>query len=82
MLENLQNGVQNSSTRILNNNVLAKDAFAGVTKARNTFSEIKERVSYINDMSTQIAAASEEQSTVVQEMSRSVVVVSEKSADT
>ncbi|ELH0899387.1 PAS domain-containing protein [Vibrio cholerae] len=82
MLENLQNGVQNSSTRILNNNVLAKDAFAGVTKARNTFSEIKERVSYINDMSTQIAAASEEQSTVVQEMSRSVVVVSEKSANT
>ncbi|OEE40212.1 methyl-accepting chemotaxis protein [Vibrio anguillarum] len=82
MLENLQSGVQSSSARVSNNNILAKDAFAGVTKARNTFAEIKERVSHINDMSTQIAAASEQQSTVVQDMNRSIVVVSEKSADT
>lgn len=82
MLESLQKGVQDSSTRISENNILAKDAYEGVSKARETFSEIINQVTHVNDMSTQIAAASEEQSTVVQDMNKSVEVISEKSAHT
>ncbi|MDA0128347.1 methyl-accepting chemotaxis protein [Vibrio sp. MarTm2] len=82
MLENLQQGVQNSSTRISDNNVLAQDAYEGVCKARETFSDIIDLVSSVNDMSAQIAAASEEQSTVVQDMNKSVEEISEKSAHT
>ncbi|MER2496396.1 methyl-accepting chemotaxis protein [Vibrio neptunius] len=82
MLESLQKGVQDSSTRISENNTLAQNAYEGVSKARETFSEIIHQVSHVNDMSTQIASASEEQSTVVQDMNKSVEVISEKSVDT
>ncbi|MDC5703212.1 methyl-accepting chemotaxis protein [Vibrio europaeus] len=82
MLESLQKGVQDSSTRISENNTLAQNAYEGVSKARETFSEIIHQVSHVNDMSTQIAAASEEQSTVVQDMNKSVEVISEKSVHT
>lgn len=82
MLESLQQGVQSSSTRISENNLLAQDAYEGVSNARKTFSEIIAQVSHVNDMSTQIAAASEEQSTVVQDMNKSVEIINEKSGST
>ncbi|EJN6826528.1 PAS domain-containing protein [Vibrio cidicii] len=82
MLESLHQGVQNSANRIANNNVSAKEAFNGVTQARETFADILLQVSRVNDMSTQIAIASEQQSSVVREMNQSVEVINEKSGAT
>ncbi|WP_172566057.1 methyl-accepting chemotaxis protein [Vibrio navarrensis] len=82
MLESLHQGVQNSANRIADNNVSAKEAFNGVTQARETFADILGQVSRVNDMSTQIAIASEQQSSVVREMNHSVEVINEKSGFT
>lgn len=82
MLESLHQGVQNSANRIADNNVSAKEAFNGVTQARETFADILLQVSRVNDMSTQIAIASEQQSSVVREMNQSVEVINEKSGAT
>lgn len=82
MLESLQSGVQVSSERITNNNLSAQDTHQGITQARNSFADILSKMAAINDMSTQIAAAAEQQATVVEDMNRSVEAISEKSHQT
>ncbi|MBE3669134.1 hypothetical protein BOO24_11505 [Vibrio navarrensis] len=58
--------------------VLITEAFNGVTQTRESFAEILIQVSRVNEISTQIAIASEQQSSLVREMNQSVEMINEK----
>ena len=53
-----------------------------VTRARSSIEAISSVISTINDMNTQIATASEEQSAVSEEMNRNIVSINDVSDQT
>jgi aerotaxis receptor len=82
MVEKLQQGV---AAAVRNMDEVSKRAAEGVLQVEasaESLAEISGSVSVINDMNTQIAAATEEQSAVAAEVSRNVEKINELSSDT
>lgn len=82
MLGNLSSSIQHSATTIEENNKEAREALEKVEIAREIFGQVAEGMELINDMSTQIATAAEEQAQVAQEMSRDIETISQHAGNT
>lgn len=77
IIEKLQSGSRNA-VQVMNQSREQVSAVVDqATLAGSSLTTIAESVSRINDMSTQIATASEEQSAVVEDMNRNIVQVSD-----
>lgn len=70
MIEQLQNGATQAVSVMVAGREKTEESVNHALGARNNLNEIMEAVKTISDMSTQIAAAAEEQSTVAEEVSR------------
>jgi len=84
MIESIQSGATEAVKAMDSSNEQVKDSVAQAHKAGNSLSEIDKIVSTISDMNMQIAAATEEQSSVSEEFNRNVVNISnaaEKNAE-
>ncbi len=82
MIEKLQHGV---AAAVSNMEEVSKRAAEGVTQVEDSaeaLAEISGSVAIINDMNTQISAATEEQSSVAEEVSRNIEHINELSAQT
>lgn len=82
MIDKLQSGSRQSVQAMGQSKELAATAVAQATKTGESLSVITENIRQINDMSTQIASASEEQSVVAEEISRDVEEINEISQQT
>lgn len=78
MLDNLSNGIKSSAATIENNNEEAQSALEKVASSREIFAQVAKGMNLINDMSTQIATAAEEQSQVAVDMSRNIETISQE----
>jgi aerotaxis receptor len=84
MIEQLQEGAKIASVAMSESQVLATESVQQARHAVDSLNDIQSSVTQINDMSTQIAAAVEEQSAVSEEINRSIVAirdVSQKNMD-
>lgn len=79
IIENLQTGTRNAAQVMGSGLAAAKQTVETADRAGKALSNIVESVSTIMDLNTQIATASEQHSTVAQEIDRSVVRISEVS---
>lgn len=82
MLDNLSTGIKHSASTIESNNDEAQQALEKVASSRDIFAQVAEGMDHINDMSTQIATAAEEQAQVAHEMSRNIESISEHATET
>ena len=82
MIEKLQTGSRQSVQAMDQSRELAAVAVQQATKTGESFTVITENIRQINDMSTQIASASEEQSVVAEEISRDVEEINDISHQT
>ncbi|NOI65848.1 methyl-accepting chemotaxis protein [Vibrio sp. 99-8-1] len=82
MLDSLSEGIVDSAKTIEVNNQEAQDALSKVASSREIFAKVADGMNLINDMSTQIATAAEEQSLVAVEMSQSIETISEQASMT
>ncbi|WP_375753262.1 methyl-accepting chemotaxis protein [Vibrio sp. HN007] len=82
MLDNLSTGIKHSASTIESNNQEAQQALDKVASSREIFAQVAEGMHHINDMSTQIATAAEEQAQVAHEMSRNIESISEHATET
>lgn len=82
MLDNLSGGIKSSATTIEDNNQQAQSALEKVNTSREVFAQVAEGMNLINDMSTQIATAAEEQSLVAVDMSKNIETISEEARAT
>ncbi|WCE32104.1 methyl-accepting chemotaxis protein [Vibrio sp. SCSIO 43137] len=80
MLDDLSKGIVSSAHTIEANNQEAQNALAKVASSREIFAKVAEGMTQINDMSTQIATAAEQQSLVAVEMSQSIETISEQAS--
>lgn len=82
MVEKLQSGV---ATAVLNMQEVSKRAAEGVEQVEasaESLAEISQSVSAMNDLNTQIAAATEEQNAVAQEVSQNIEKINMLSSET
>jgi len=77
MIEKLQSGTQDAVKVMLHAKALGEDGSAQTEATAEALAEISGSVKSINDMTTQIASAAEEQTAVAEEMSRNIVSISE-----
>ena len=77
MIERLQTGTREAVTVMETSRGEAQNSVNQTAKAGESLEQITQAVSVINDMSTHIASAAEEQSSVSQEMHRNVSSISE-----
>ncbi|MCW8901419.1 MAG: methyl-accepting chemotaxis protein [Gammaproteobacteria bacterium] len=82
MIEQLQQGVVNAVTNMELVSKRAAEGVAQVEESAEALAEISGSVSVINDMNTQIAAATDEQNAVVSEVSRNIEQINQLSGDT
>lgn len=75
MLGKLQSGVQHVVNAMGNSEVLTHDAVTSASDAGNSLSSINVAVREIADMTTQIATAAEEQSSVTSEIDKNLVQI-------
>lgn len=78
MLDNLSDGIKHSASTIERNNAEAQNALEKVASSREIFAQVADGMDLINDMSTQIATAAEEQSQVATEMSQNIETISQE----
>ncbi len=79
MIEKLQNGARSAVTVMEQGRSMTEQSIEQATRARASLESITRSISNITDMSTQIAAASEEQSSVAEEMAGNINHISEAS---
>jgi methyl-accepting chemotaxis protein len=77
MIERLQGGAREAVRSMADGSAEMERTMAQAALAGESLSAIKQAVSLINDMNTQIASATEEQMAVSQEISRNVVNISD-----
>lgn len=82
MLSQLQSGVQHAVTAMGNSEVLTQDAVTSASDAGNSLAGINSAVKEIADMTTQIATAAEEQSSVTSEIDRNLVQINSLAMNT
>jgi aerotaxis receptor len=82
MLGDLSSGIKNSAETIKRNNQEAQNALEKVASSRDIFAQVAQGMELINDMTTQIATAAEEQSLVAVEMSSSIETISIEAVST
>lgn len=75
MLSQLQSGVQHAVTAMGNSEVMTNDAVTSASDAGESLAGINSAVREIADMTTQIATAAEEQSSVTAEIDRNLVQI-------
>lgn len=78
MINNLQTAAQNATLVMTGEQEKAKTSVDMTTHAGETLQFITESVSKINDMNTQIASATEEQTTVAEQVSQNIAYISEE----
>lgn len=79
MIEKLQGGAHNAAKAIESGRLQAQAGLEQIQHTGEKLIQLTEFVSQINDMNTQIATASEEQSSVAEEINRNVTNVSQLS---
>ena len=82
MIERLQQGVAAAVSKMDEVSKRAAEGVAQVEESAEALAEISGSVSVINDMNTQIAAATEEQSSVADEVSRNIEQINQLSNET
>ncbi|MGD8592972.1 MAG: methyl-accepting chemotaxis protein [Gammaproteobacteria bacterium] len=82
MIERLQSGAHNAVTAMEKGREQAQQGVQRVTQAGEALQTISKTVAIIHEMNTQIAAASEEQATVAEEINRSIASIKESSDKT
>ena len=82
MVERLQQGVISAVTNMEEVSKRAEEGVLQVEESAEALAEISGSVSVINDMNTQIAAATEEQNSVAAEVSRNIERINQLSGDT
>jgi len=81
MIELIQHGISNVANAMNESQDCAKEAVDCSVQAGEVLSEINSSVTEITDMSSQIAAAVEEQSVVSEEISKSIINISDVATD-
>ncbi len=81
MIERLQNGVSNAVKAMQSANTQVSDTVTNANQAAGALDRIVQGVDNINDMSTQIAAATEEQSSVAMHMNETINDVSHHTSE-
>ena len=82
MIERLQQGVMSAVGTMTEVSQRASDGVEQVENSAEALAEISGSVSIINDMNTQIAAATEEQNAVASEVSRNIEQINQLSSET
>ncbi len=82
MIERLQSGTQEAVKVMKTSTQEAQNSVAETAKAGESLSKITEAVSVINDMSSHIASAADEQSSVSREMHENVLTISQAADQT
>ena len=82
MIEQLQSEARRAVQSMEQSHVIAGQNIAQARQAGEAFAAIVDMINEINDMNTQIASASEEQSAVTSEINRNVVVISDVARQT
>lgn len=82
MIEKLQQGVAGAVANMEEVSQRAAQGVSQVEESAEALAEISGSVSVINDMNTQIAAATEEQNAVAEEISRNIEQINQLSGDT
>jgi methyl-accepting chemotaxis protein len=75
MIEQLQSGIQDAVTVMVNSREHAGQTVEQAKEAGKSLSDITAAVTVISDMNTQIASAAEEQSSVTEEINRNIVEI-------
>jgi len=81
MIELIQTGISDVSVHMMQSQEQASLSVEQVAKAGDALTSIEQSVTNINDMSLQIASAVEEQSCVAEEISQSIVNISDVADD-
>jgi len=77
MIDNLQNEATSAVTAMLKSRELTTQGTIATTDTSTALVSIGERICLISDMNTQVATATEEQSTVVNEINQNIVEINE-----
>ncbi|QUM76058.1 methyl-accepting chemotaxis protein [Moritella sp. 24] len=77
MIDNLQNEATSAVTAMLKSRELTNQGTIATTDTSTALVSIGERICLISDMNTQVATATEEQSTVVNEINQNIVEINE-----
>ncbi|ODC05046.1 chemotaxis protein [Terasakiispira papahanaumokuakeensis] len=75
MIEQLQEGAEQAVSVVQQSRTLAQETVAETQQSIQALTLIREEVSAINDMNTQIATASEQQSTVAEEVNQNILSI-------
>ena len=82
MVEKLQNSSQEAVKVMVNGHQVAQNSVAVAAEAGTSLESIAEGMTRLNDMSTQIAAAAEQQALVTTEIDKNITNISEIADDT
>ena len=82
MIQRLQDGTKQAAQVMLRGNQQAKVCVREAGKGASMLAAISEGVGTINEMSTQIASAAEEQGAVAEEINRNIVSISQVTSQT
>ncbi len=82
MIDKLQSGAALAVGAVDSSQELARNAVAQAAKTGEAFSCIGSSIERVNDMSTQIASAAEQQSAVAEEINRNIAQISEMTEQT
>jgi len=81
LLSNLTNQTQTVSSKLASSTEHTRETVEATENTRNVFESIQSSVSTIRDMTTQIAAAAEEQYQVGEEIQRNIISINEEAAN-
>lgn len=82
MIEKLQSGSAQAVAAVNSSQLLARSAVEQAAKTGDALTHISGSIERVNDMSTQIASAAEEQSAVTEEINRNIVQINEMTEQT
>ncbi|TVO75868.1 methyl-accepting chemotaxis protein [Sedimenticola selenatireducens] len=82
MIEKLQSGSAQAVAAVNSSQMLARSAVEQASKTGDTLANISISIDRVNDMSTQIASAAEEQSAVTEEINRNITQINEMTEQT
>ncbi|MCL1115037.1 methyl-accepting chemotaxis protein [Shewanella basaltis] len=77
MIDKLQSEASRAVSAMAQSSSRSKEGVAAVDEASQSLSGISERIALISDMNIQVAAATEEQSTVVEDINRNVTEIND-----
>ncbi|GGB71389.1 methyl-accepting chemotaxis protein [Shewanella inventionis] len=77
MIDKLQSEASRAVSAMTQSSSRSKEGVAAVDEASQSLSGISERIALISDMNIQVAAATEEQSTVVEDINRNVTEIND-----